>query len=365
MFKSTILTILYFVIFFHQGAVAQCSLSSTNLATSYVSNNSNKGEMFNIVATNTVTLLCFDLNLILGSNGNYEIYYKVGSYVGSENNAAAWTLIGSNPSVPCVGFDTPSPMDIPLNLVIPSGQTYAFYVTATNVAATTGIRYTNNAGYTTIASDANISIAGGIGKAYPFLTNYNNRSFNGTVHYALGNVLPVEFKDFTATAINQSVLLEWETESENNSDYYEIERSSNAQDWNKLFKTKAVGESTVVKSYQEIDTQPLDAISYYRLYQIDLDGERTLLKTIGWNNIPRLFSNQLHLFPNPAKEMTRIYGEESELRELVLLNQIGQNITDQLSVHKHADYLEIDLSGQKPGFFILKSKTLSTILIKE
>ncbi|WP_430403984.1 hypothetical protein [Fluviicola sp.] len=365
MLKSTILSTLFAALFVSQTTLSQCISVGNSLATSYVSNNSNKGEMFNIVATNTVTILCFDLNLILGSNGSYEIYYKVGSYVGSESNAAAWTLIGSNPSVPCVGFDTPSPMDIPINIIIPAGQTYSFYITANDVAQTAGIRYTNNAGYTTIASDANISIAGGIGKAYPFATNYNNRSFNGTVHYALGNVLPVTFIDFTATPINQSVLLEWETESENDSDYFEVERSSDGKNWDRLFITKAAGESNTLINYQELDSEPLDEISYYRLILVDLDGARTILKSVSLNNNLELVGNEILVFPNPTTEKVRVLGDQNELDNLKILNSIGQDISENVQIVSYKGYSEVNFNDQQPGIFILKTKTNSQILIKK
>lgn len=365
MFRSTILFISCFFILTNQTTLSQCTVIGSNLATSYVSNNSNKGEMFNIVATNTVTILCFDLNLILGSSGSYEIYYKVGSYVGSESNVAAWTLIGSNPSISCVGFDTPSPMDIPINIIIPAGQTYSFYITATDVAQTAGIRYTNNAGYTTIASDANIAIAGGIGKAYPFLANYNNRSFNGTVHYAPGNVLPVTFIDFTATPINQSVLLEWETESENDSDYFEVERSSDGKSWDRLVITKAAGESSTLTNYQELDSEPLDGISYYRLTQVDLDGARTVLKSVSLNNNLEFGGNEILVFPNPTTEKVRVFGDQNELDNLKIFNSIGQDIYANLTINKNKGYTDVYLNDQQEGVFILKTKTNSQILIKK
>lgn len=365
MLKLTILSTLFTTLFVSQTTLSQCISVGNSLATSYVSNNSNKGEMFNIVATNTVTILCFDLNLILGSNGNYEIYYKVGSYVGSESNAAAWTLIGSNPSIPCVAFDTPSPMDIPLNIVIPAGQTYSFYVTATNTAATTGIRYTNNSGYTNLASDANITIAGGIGKAYPFSTNYNNRSFNGTVHYSVGNVLPVAFIDFTATPINKSVLLEWETESENNSDYFDVERSSDGKTWGRLFTTKAAGESNTLINYQELDHEPFDGVSYYRLIQVDLDGARTILKAVSLTNNLEVGGNEILVFPNPTTEKVRVFGDQNELDNLKILNSIGQDISANLTINKNKGYTDVYFNDQQEGIFILKTKTYSQILIKK
>jgi hypothetical protein len=365
MLKYTILSIICFVILTNQKAIGQCTASGSSLVTSYVSNNSNKGEMFDIVATNTITLLCFDLNLIVSSIGSYEIYYKVGSYIGSEMNPTDWILIGSNPSITCAGFNLPTPMDIPINIVIPAGQTYGFYITGDNVGQSTGIRYTNNAGYTIVASDANINISGGIGKAYPFLTNYNNRSFNGSVHYVLGDALPVEFTDFTASEIGDSVLLEWQTESEKSNDYFEIEHSKNGSDWDRLFIVKAAGESNTPKEYQVVNSNPLAGINYYRLSQFDLNGKQTYLKTISWSKESDFGTRKIKVFPNPSNETARVFGDASELRELVILNAIGQNIIEQVSITNHTGYSEIDLGTQKPCVYLIKTKTLSQILIKE
>ncbi|KUJ59173.1 hypothetical protein AR687_24510, partial [Flavobacteriaceae bacterium CRH] len=172
-----------YILLFLLVAVVQAQAQCYSLATPYNSNNSNKGEMFNIVTGATsVNITSFDVNLIQGSTGNYEIFYKVGSYIGSETNAVAWTSLGTA-TASSLGFDIPSPIPIVFNVNIPANSTYGFYITATEASNTSGIRYTNNSGYTNVASDAYITIAGGIGNAYSFSTNYNNRSFNGTPHY--------------------------------------------------------------------------------------------------------------------------------------------------------------------------------------
>jgi hypothetical protein len=169
-------------------AIAQCS-DATPLATTYNSDNGGKGVMFDIVATKNITISCFDVSLILNSIGAYEIYYKMGSYATDPTNAGAWTLIGSNPNVSSLGSDVPSPMDIPINLPIQAGQTVGFYITSTNPSAITGTRYTNSAGTNElIASNADLSVRGGVGKGYPFLGTFNNRSFNGTVRYTVGDL---------------------------------------------------------------------------------------------------------------------------------------------------------------------------------
>lgn len=346
---------------------AQCVSYGSALATSYVSNNSNKGEMFNVSTTNAITVICFDLNLILGSNGHYEIYYKVGSYVGSENNAAAWTLIGSNPSVPCVGFDAPSPMNIPINLFIPAGQTYAFYVTATNVAATTGIRYTNNAGYTTIASDANVTIAGGIGKAYPFGTTYNNRSFNGTLHYAPGNVLPVELTAFYATPLDGAVRLNWSTASESRNDYFMVERSADGFAWTTLHRIDGAGSIQQQNNYEAVDVQPLPGISYYRLSQTDFDGRTTFfpLKSVERHHESPL-PDKLILFPNPATTTVKISGLEQGPGGITVTNMLGQDLTNRIRISREADAALLDLSAiDGKQLLFVKCGHRSAVLVKQ
>ncbi len=322
--------------------------------------------MFNLVATNTITVLCFDVNLILGSNGAYEIYYKVGSYVGSESNAAAWTLIGSNPSVPSLGFDVASPINIPINIVIPAGQTYAFYITNNSTASTAGIRYTNNAGYTNIATNADLTIAGGIGKAYPFGTNYANRSFNGTVRYVVGNVLPIELTEFFATPVNNQVRVSWKTETELNNDFFTVERSSDGENWEILTTVKAAGNSKIPLHYATTDEEPLQGVSYYRLTQTDFDGQQT---TFDMRSLYREFPNvaedqQLVVAPNPTAGKITIGGSEDELGEIRIVTLLGQDVTQNVTIHRFAAYVEIDLSKLETELMIVACGNRSALVSK-
>lgn len=345
---------------------AQCTTSGTALATSYVSNNSNKGEMFNLVATNTITVLCFDLNLILGSSGSYEIYYKTGTYVGSESNAAVWTLIGSNASVACVGFDIPSPMSIPVNIVIPAGQTYGFYVTATNTAATTGIRYTNNPGYTTIASDANVAIAGGIGKAYPFSTNYGNRSFNGTLHYVSGIALPVELSGFWVKPLGDRVHISWQTQTEQHNNHFTVERSADGETWEQIGTVKGTGDTQEETNYAILDQQPLWGVSYYRLTQTDENGHTTYYDMRSLNREPAVSeSSALAAFPNPATNVITLGGSEDELGAITLVSVLGEDLTQQAEIMYHYSSATIDISRLNNGIILVRSGNRSSLIVKE
>lgn len=154
-----------------------------SLTTLWAENNGQSGVMFDIAATNAVTITSFDMNCDLA--GDWEIYYRTGTHVGNTTNAGAWTLVGSATGVPNNPVNTATPIPIPVNVTIPAGQTYAFYVT---YSAGTGMNYTNGTVVGNVySSDANISIMEGTGKAYPFGTDYAPRIPNMNVYYTTGS----------------------------------------------------------------------------------------------------------------------------------------------------------------------------------
>lgn len=159
--------------------VTQGSLTST-----FAAGNGHRGNMFDIVATNTITITSFDGHP--GGNTDIEIYYKAGTHVGFVNNAAAWTLVGSATGIVSQGTGNPTPIPIPVNVTIPAGQTYAFYITSTD--GTTNLNYTNGSNPGGVfASDANLQFLEGVGLDYPFAGSpFSPRVWNGNIHYQLG-----------------------------------------------------------------------------------------------------------------------------------------------------------------------------------
>ncbi|OXA82004.1 hypothetical protein B0A65_01180, partial [Flavobacterium frigidimaris] len=156
---------------------AQCN---TSLSTPYGYNANNNGIMFNITAgAAPITITSFDMNLM---SGTYEIYYMPGSYVGSESTAGSWTKAGTA-AVTSLGTNLPTPIPIPLSITVPANTTFGFYITSNNGSY---VMYNVNSGYTNIASNTDIIIAGGASIAYPFTVTIPNRSVNCTPHYTKG-----------------------------------------------------------------------------------------------------------------------------------------------------------------------------------
>ncbi len=118
-------------------------------------------------------------------------------------------------------------------------------------------------------------------------------------------VLPVELINFSASTDGNNVKLFWTTASETNNDYFVIERSRDTEDFRQLSVINGNGNSTILREYAYQDLHPLEGNSYYRLKQIDYDGNFSYSKVITLyftrNEEP------ISIVPNPASDNAWIH----------------------------------------------------------
>lgn len=160
------------------------------MVTPYAENNSQDGLMFDIEAINTVTINQFSANLCDAGPYDMEIYYRAGTHFGFETTPGAWTLVGSTTGLVTNGPNVETVIPIAINIQIPAGQRYAFYVTESantgnNMCYTNGNSPTpsNIATNVPVLADANIIVYEGTGKDYPFNTNFYPRMPNFSTDY--------------------------------------------------------------------------------------------------------------------------------------------------------------------------------------
>jgi hypothetical protein len=84
--------------------------------------------------------------------------------------------------------------------------------------------------------------------------------------------LPVELSYFEGVAHPTFNLINWTTESENNSNYFDLESSIDGENWKVVTTSPAAGNSNEEIRYSYIDNN-LSEIVYYRLQQFDIDGK--------------------------------------------------------------------------------------------
>ncbi len=162
--------------------------TANTLTTTFAGGNGFDGNMFDVVALNDLTIESFDVNLDTGITDDVEVWYKMGTFVGSESTPADWTLLGTT-NVTSAGDGIPTPLNMNLGFSITAGDTVAFYVTTLNG----GMNYTNGTALGNLfASDANLEFYEGNGGGY-FNVTFSPRVFNGNIHYTTGGSTSIDF----------------------------------------------------------------------------------------------------------------------------------------------------------------------------
>lgn len=98
-----------------------------------------------------------------------------------------------------------------------------------------------------------------------------------------GITLPIKLLSFSHQLAPGQVILQWETASEINNDYFTIERSPDMQQWEVIGHVIGAGNSNQQLTYRLADHMPLKGLSYYRLKQTDFDGQYEYFETLAVN----------------------------------------------------------------------------------
>lgn len=120
-----------------------------------------------------------------------------------------------------------------------------------------------------------------------------------------GGALPVELIYFIAAKRDDGsndVRLVWVTESEQNNDYFEVEKSLDNRNWSLAGKVKGNGNTNISHSYLFADAKAALSVAdilYYRLKQVDFDGQFTYSKTASVYLNYIVTEAGIKVFPNP------------------------------------------------------------------
>lgn len=116
------------------------------------------------------------------------------------------------------------------------------------------------------------------------------------VIYGNTSEVPIELVYFTARTVDNDVKLTWQTASEINNDYFQIEHSVNGEEFNEIGHVDGQSKSLDLVNYNFTHNNPSSGLNYYRLKQVDIDGGFEYSKTIKLY----LESKSLSVYPSPA-----------------------------------------------------------------
>ena len=266
--------------------------------------------------------------LALGVNkyNNSNDIYAVGKFTNLSGkryvatwDGTSWTELGGNNSLAANGdiysisFDAANNVYVAGDFTNNSGKRY--------VAKWDGISWTELGGYNNLKSNNTIlkvlsDSAGNVYAAGKFTDTANN------LYVAKYSITPVPLKllSFTAKKESNHVLLNWQTASEVNVSYINVQRSINSRDFIHAGKVNAsCCAYTFIDDLLSADYDKL----YYRLEIVDINGSKTYsgIKNI---DLKQTATNNIHVYPNPAKDFVSI--ECNGVKELMIIDNLGRTV---------------------------------------
>jgi hypothetical protein len=179
------------------------------------------------------------------------------------------------------------------------------------------------------------------GNPFSISGNAPGCSDNNEITVSCGGPLPVDLMDFTGTVTETSTILSWKTVGETDNTGFEVRRSRDLLNWEKLDFVHGAGNTFEEVTYTYTDNAPFTGIAYYQLRQVDNSG-----MSIFWDpiSVQRNSKEKSALYPNPTTGTA--YLSEAGNSPVHITDQQGRTL-------KTVAGPEIDLSELPQGVYFL------------
>ena len=176
------------------------------------------------------------------------------------------------------------------------------------------------------------------------------------------SVLPVNIISFTGRGSGNGVLLNWQTASEQNNDYFTIEKSTDGKDWRAIGTVQGAGNSSTEKNYSFTDESAVSQYSilntqiYYRLKQTDFNGAYEYFGPIA---VPLSLRDDWNLLlTNPAQEVLKgtLQFDEDAPVSLQILDLGGRIVLqEEITATNGANLIDLDISALDKGLYFIRA----------
>jgi len=160
--------------------------------------------------------------------------------------------------------------------------------------------------------------------------------------------LPVKLSVFKIQALNNSARLYWQTTSEINNMGFNIWKRNELTDWYIISFVKSAGGNETTTNYEYYDiAQPAPNLekTFYKLEQVDWNGDRHFSKVLTYNHSPPA---GIFVFPNPASSYCYIQIDCDRIEGVIARDALGYAI--QLDFEESG---KVDLSRLTAGLYYL------------
>jgi hypothetical protein len=173
-------------------------------------------------------------------------------------------------------------------------------------------------------------------------------AYSDTSSFRTLSALPVTLLYFNANAVGNTVQLNWKTTAEINNKYFEVQRSADGITFTAIGNVPGNGTSGLPHTYELTDGDPLQGINYYRLKQVDNDGNYVYTNIV---SITFGTSTQFVLYPNPATSIVNIKVPfSSQTGTVIIYDMQGRFVFEQF-INGNIISEQLDISKLSSGIY--------------
>jgi hypothetical protein len=163
-------------------------------------------------------------------------------------------------------------------------------------------------------------------------------------------VLPVTLTSFKANIVDGKVQLSWATSQELNNKGFEVLRSRGGQRFEKIGWVDGNGTTNMPQQYAFTDASPISGKSFYRLRQVDIDGNSKLTDIYGVTTKEML---RFNISPNPVENILYLELDEKKVTYVRITDMQGR-ILWQRNGRPASSVLRIPVQQLNRGVYFLE-----------
>jgi hypothetical protein len=151
--------------------------------------------------------------------------------------------------------------------------------------------------------------------------------------------LPVTLSYFRASLNeDKDVMLNWETVLEIDNSHFEVQRSTDGINFIKTAEVEGKGNSTSLINYNYVDYNAPQGITYYRLKQVDYDGDFEYSTVLHIKKLAPRSSTYFVLETSSGMEKITLPGFTADMPLTLLITDMGGSIIKNLSFEDSKSY---------------------------
>lgn len=175
--------------------------------------------------------------------------------------------------------------------------------------------------------------------------------------------LPVEFLRESAECNHKEMMIKWSTASEQNSDFFNVERSLDGANFSMIAKVTAAGASSTIKNYYALDVDPYSGTSYYRIRETDFNGNYMFSNLI---TVHSCSGDDVFVYGTEGGISVNIMALENGQYTIELYNLLGEKVINEIkNVAAGDNHLKLHVGNISSAIYVAKVYNSSTAVTKK